>query len=382
MDGGVERQGLKRQDRRSFAGIPIVVEYRPGDIRTGKSPSGRVWSRKMKSSYGRVVNTKGLDGDPLDVYIGPNPHASTVFTVDQLKGPEFKELDEQKHMLGYDSMLQAKEAYLENYPDDRILGGIKAISLPKFMKYVQKSKMGDPQKLAGVADIIERIPSAVIRKNIADPKPRSLRKMVVDIRRESPSKIQTFVDDRIRKITAERDARSNEKVARHGMTTKLSTLDELNLARVSAGKEPVKIAKEKSRTGEISGQLAGIPLGTATGKLVDRLSSKTRVGHMPLAPFVGMAAGPIIGGEIGRKIDESRVKKAGILFKAVRGVGNVVDAGLRAAGPKNIAKAGVLTAGAGTVAAGYKGVGAAKRLAKRPKHGFSTPRHQSLGRAF
>ena len=246
MGEPVARLGMKRSVRTSFAGIPIVVEYLKGDTRTGKSSQGRVWSRKMKSAYGRVVNTKGMDRDPLDVYIGENPNASTVFVVDQLKGPEYKELDEQKFMLGYDGIVQAKEKYLENYPDNRVLGRIRPLALPAFIKFVTDKASKAPSKVAS--------------------------------RKDNPMTSQ-FV--------------------------------ELNLARLSEGLPILKRAADESRKAELTGQLVGVPAGTAVAKGLQAIATKRlKMRNMPLLPFVGMTAGPIVGGEVGRQIAEKRTKKA------------------------------------------------------------------------
>lgn len=104
----------------------------------------------MKADYGRIVGTRGLDRDPLDVYVGEEAGPEVVYVIDQMKGPDFEELDEQKFMLGFASLESAKKTYLAHYPNPKILGGIKAVPFPEFLHYVEKAmqKKSDPEKLA------------------------------------------------------------------------------------------------------------------------------------------------------------------------------------------------------------------------------------------
>lgn len=121
-------------------GLPIKIEYKVGDTRKGRGPNGP-WEQVMKTAYGHVKKTEGLDGEELDVYVGKNESSTKVFAITQLKGPEFKALDEQKFMLGFDDAKAAKAAYLANYPDPKIFGGIKEMTLENF-----KAAAGDPER--------------------------------------------------------------------------------------------------------------------------------------------------------------------------------------------------------------------------------------------
>jgi len=376
------RLGLKRQERRSFAGIPVVIEYRKGDIRTGKSPQGHVWSRKMKSAYGRIVNTKGADKEPLDVYVGENPHANTVFVVDQLKGPEFKELDEQKFMLGYDDLNQAREAYLENYPDKRVLGDIRSMPLVKFMRYVSGEHAMDPAKLAA------RVPSRALLQRME----RGVSPYARHVRTNSPELIRDSVRDGVITPLGSRWNREPSKEQKVAMDPALSQFVEINLARLSEGKDLEKIANSsKERTGRIVGSLAGIPVGTLAGLALDR--SKKH----PLLPFMGMAAGQILGGEIGAQVGRTRggmrkgssdameilrerIKQAGVGGAMWKGFHSVMKSPLLKT--KNVLKAGVIGTGALGLYGGYKGIKATTDLAKPYRTGLTQPKHPELGRAF
>lgn len=65
-----------------FQGIPIDVEQRKGDTRQGVDADGTPWRVTMRAHYGEirshargaagVMGARGMDGDRLDVYVGPN----------------------------------------------------------------------------------------------------------------------------------------------------------------------------------------------------------------------------------------------------------------------------------------------------------------------
>jgi len=55
----------------------------------------------MHFDYGEIDGEVGADGDPLDVYLGPDPDAPFVYVVHQLKAPPFEVFDEDKVMLGF-----------------------------------------------------------------------------------------------------------------------------------------------------------------------------------------------------------------------------------------------------------------------------------------
>lgn len=94
-------------------GYLIKIENPIGSVRSGVDKDGNKWSTLMKNHYGELVGTKGYDGDPIDVFLGPNLENGLIFVIDQIK-PNW-DFDESKIMLGFDSADQAKEAYFSNY---------------------------------------------------------------------------------------------------------------------------------------------------------------------------------------------------------------------------------------------------------------------------
>lgn len=98
-----------------FQGLPIKVEIEPGDTKSGMGEDGRPWSKTYKVPYGEVKKTEALsDGDPVDVYLGPDPRAQWVYVVHQLR--HNGEYDEDKCMLGFPSEGEAVLAYKQHGP--------------------------------------------------------------------------------------------------------------------------------------------------------------------------------------------------------------------------------------------------------------------------
>lgn len=134
-----------------FHGLPIVVETDAGSIRSW-------WDRKineqgmtiMRWPYGYIKGTKAVDGDEVDVYVGPNENATHVYVVRQRKKQKdgtFSGYDEPKCMLGFSTPTEAKRAYFEHYDDKRFFGGMDAYTVEGFHEWL---KSGGPSKRQGL----------------------------------------------------------------------------------------------------------------------------------------------------------------------------------------------------------------------------------------
>lgn len=118
-----------------FRGLKIFIENPAGSIRSGIDSNGTRWTCKIVDTYGCVKGLEGKDGDLVDVFIGDSLLSNLVFIIDQLT--ERKEFDEHKCMLGFDTVLEAIEAYRRNYSSgwDR-LGYITVVSFDYFKKWL------------------------------------------------------------------------------------------------------------------------------------------------------------------------------------------------------------------------------------------------------
>ena len=113
----------------SFRGLPITIEHRKGDTKSGTDVFGNNWKKTMLHDYGYFDGIMGADGKELDFYMNPDAIADKIFRVTQLNVLT-KEFDEYKIMLNFESIDDARVGYLKNYPKDwKGFGGIEGITL-------------------------------------------------------------------------------------------------------------------------------------------------------------------------------------------------------------------------------------------------------------
>lgn len=125
-----------------FQGFDISIENPKGSLREGVNKTGKPWQRKMYFDYGYIRRTEGVDGDHVDVYVGPDEDAKYVYIVHQKKA-DTGEYDEDKCMLGFRSEAEAKQAYLMHYNKPGFFGAISAVPLEMFREKVFDKK-GEP----------------------------------------------------------------------------------------------------------------------------------------------------------------------------------------------------------------------------------------------
>lgn len=113
-----EEQGPPYAGFIDFQGLRIDIENPKGSTRSGTNPDGTPWTVEMGHDYGEIRGTKGADGDKLDVYVGPNHDSGLVVVVaqheptpDGMPGA----YDEDKAMLGFDTVEEALAAYQAQY---------------------------------------------------------------------------------------------------------------------------------------------------------------------------------------------------------------------------------------------------------------------------
>lgn len=158
-------------------GIKVNVENLKGSTREGTDPGGKKWSRKMNFHYGEISrpNTEGVDGDKLDVYIGPDPDSKKVFVVHQNhpKSHPTKagDYDEDKTMLGFSTADAAKKAYLSQYNDDSFFRSMTEMDIDQFKKAIVENKGEKVARLFTEDECRQRArknPSAFIRMKLRE----------------------------------------------------------------------------------------------------------------------------------------------------------------------------------------------------------------------
>jgi len=127
--------GHKLQDRYRFAGLDISVENKKDSTRSGTDKDGHKWSIKMHYDYGYIRGSVGVDKDHVDVYIGSNENAPNVYIVHQ-NDPTTGRYDEDKVMLGFNSLKEAEKAYLKQYDRPGFLGRVDTMPIAEFKEKV------------------------------------------------------------------------------------------------------------------------------------------------------------------------------------------------------------------------------------------------------
>lgn len=144
----VKAQVLPR--RRHLDGLDVAIENPAGSVRQWHDPHAeRDGETVMAAHYGFLIDTIGLDGDEVDVFLKPGLHeeaflACPVFLVHTRKPPAFTELDEQKVMLGWPTLEAAREAFLTHYDDERFIGQIDQMSWDEFRRHATVTVEGNP----------------------------------------------------------------------------------------------------------------------------------------------------------------------------------------------------------------------------------------------
>lgn len=146
-----KESGNYKKGHIKFGGYDYTIENPKGSTRSGKDADGKEWKVTMHDTYGYIRGKFGKDGDHLDMFINDKADLDNwngdVFVVDQVN-PDGS-FDEHKVMYGYDSMDDAKKAYLANYSDGwKGLGNITGTSKDEFDKWLDTSN----RKLKPFAD--------------------------------------------------------------------------------------------------------------------------------------------------------------------------------------------------------------------------------------
>lgn len=146
-----KESGNYKKGHIKFGGYDYTIENPKGSTRSGKDADGKEWKVTMHDTYGYIRGKFGKDGDHLDMFINDKADLDNwngdVFVVDQVN-PDGS-FDEHKVMYGYDSMDDAKKAYLANYSNGwQGLGNITGVSKDEFDKWLDASN----RKLKPFAD--------------------------------------------------------------------------------------------------------------------------------------------------------------------------------------------------------------------------------------
>lgn len=139
ITNAVDWRSRKLQGKITFQGLPISIENDRGSYRQGTDEHGNIWRSFMHIPYGYVRLTEGVDGDHVDVYIGPDRFSPKVFIVHQ-NDPYTGKYDEDKCMLGFKTAAEAKAAYLRQYDRPDYFGAMSEVDMATFKKMLKDRK--------------------------------------------------------------------------------------------------------------------------------------------------------------------------------------------------------------------------------------------------
>ncbi len=166
----IEAGNYKKQHIK-FAGLDVSVENPAGSVRSGTDKAGNSWQTQMHNDYGYIKRTEGIDGDHVDVYLGPNEDAEYVYVVHQAK-PDSGEYDEDKCMVGFDDPESAKAAYLKHYDRPEFFGSLTAVPMSLFkMRLDEKGEPIVPDAASKMRSMqaLEKAMSALVIKHPGHP---------------------------------------------------------------------------------------------------------------------------------------------------------------------------------------------------------------------
>lgn len=142
--------------------IPIAIEWPSGSERRRIATDDPVM---MRADYGYIPGTEERsDNMELDVYLGPNKESRKVFIIKQFSRES--QYDEEKIMLGYDTVQEAQDDY--EYHIEKIpvkFGGIREVPWAELLEIIAlslktpevptaESKRNEGQQLYGSEKII------------------------------------------------------------------------------------------------------------------------------------------------------------------------------------------------------------------------------------
>ena len=122
-----------------FQNLPINVENPAGSVRKWTDSTGAKGETLMIYAYGEIEGTEGMDGDPIDVFLGPDPKAKEAFIIEQ-QDPHNGRYDEQKVMLGFSNQSTALSAYQAHYNRRDFAQTITPMKMDAFKRWAKLTK--------------------------------------------------------------------------------------------------------------------------------------------------------------------------------------------------------------------------------------------------
>ena len=129
------REKLPYEGTIEFQGMRILVENAKGSTRRGVDPQGKPWATTMTAHYGEFAGTLGVDGDPVDVFVGDDADAPVAYVIHR-KWPGTEVYDEDKVVVGVRSAEEAEALFRANYNRPGNLGGVTPWPIEELREYL------------------------------------------------------------------------------------------------------------------------------------------------------------------------------------------------------------------------------------------------------
>jgi phage-related protein (TIGR01555 family) len=158
-----------------FHGLKLGLQYLPFDQRHG---------RMLPVAYGHIQKTKGADGMAIDCYLGSNLQSERMFAVAQHINGEF---DEDKLMLGFDSIDQAEQMFKQVMPPE-FFGGIHEVSLASILFGINKNDAAETLTIEG------EVLSEEDYNALSEVDQQDIEAALKDWRQSAPDKFKSLLD--------------------------------------------------------------------------------------------------------------------------------------------------------------------------------------------
>lgn len=144
-----------------WRGIAINIENKEGSFRAGVNKDGEPWRVQMRGChYGEFAGTEGMDGDAVDVFVGPDLESVNAYVI-HTKHPGTRVDDETKVMIGFLSAEKARRVFMDHYTSPGFFNGITKWPATELAEFLRKRGGRKAGRLDTPARVEERLDKAV-----------------------------------------------------------------------------------------------------------------------------------------------------------------------------------------------------------------------------
>ncbi len=200
-------------------GLPIAIENAQGSIRESRHDG---WRAVMPTEYGYIEDTKDADGEPVDVFLGPDPESATVFIIDQVK--EDGSFDEHKTFIGYHHWSEAQHDFIAAYrnadtrgpahPGHHFIGSVHEWTMARFKEWLKSGKTTTPISPDAMRKMEAAeggpVPFIATTGSGTDPLSKAAAHRLPPVRQPRDAEVQAIADKVHRVLTALRNEVLNE----------------------------------------------------------------------------------------------------------------------------------------------------------------------------